>query len=132
MGKEGNQGPMTWITLTIDAPPSVNHVWRMGRGGRVYKDARYVAWQRGTGWQIKAKRLGRFPPGTKVAVTIRIGKAKRVRDIDNYGKGTLDLLAAIGIIDNDRNVTKLEMSVDKTVEPGKVAITIREMEAVAA
>jgi crossover junction endodeoxyribonuclease RusA len=119
------------ITFTIDAPPSVNKVWRHA-GKRVFRDPRYVAWQRTAGWEITAKRPGRFSPGTKVAVTVKAGKPKRARDLDNYGKGILDLMQSLGIIDNDRNVADLRLAWDSNVEPGRVVVEIKEIERAAA
>lgn len=119
------------ITFTLDAPPSVNRVWRHA-GTRVYKDTRYVAWQRTAGRQVMAKRPGRFPPGTQVAVIIRAGKAKRARDLDNYGKGILDLIQSLGIVDNDRNVSDLRLAWDTGIEPGRVQVEIRAIETDAA
>ena len=35
--------------LDLPAPPSVNKIWRVGTGGRVYLDPKYVAWKREAG-----------------------------------------------------------------------------------
>jgi Holliday junction resolvase RusA-like endonuclease len=119
------------ITFAIDLPPSVNRLWRHS-GKRVYLDPRYVAWKRVAGWQIKATRPGRFPYGTHVSVTIKAGKAKRARDIDNLGKATLDLVQAVGIIGNDRDVRDLHIAWDDAVLPGKAKVEVREIEREAA
>jgi Holliday junction resolvase RusA-like endonuclease len=119
------------MILSLDAPPSVNKIWRHC-GKHVFRDPRYIAWQRLAGWEVMAKRPGKIPPGTKVAVTIRAGKAKRARDLDNYGKGILDLVQALGIIDNDRNVADLRLAWDNNVPTGRVAVEISEIRRAAA
>jgi Holliday junction resolvase RusA-like endonuclease len=110
----------------------VNRVWRVGAGGRVYKSPAYVAWAREAGWELVRQKPDRFPPGAQVAVTLRLGKAKRARDADNCAKGILDLLQAHGIVKNDRDVVDLRITWDATIEAGRVAIEVRAIERSAA
>jgi Holliday junction resolvase RusA-like endonuclease len=119
------------ITFTVDLPPSVNKVWRHS-GKRVFRDPKYVAWQRTAGWELQAQRPDRFPANTHVAVTIRAGKAKRARDADNLGKGICDLLQAHQIVTNDRDIRDIRIVWDESIEPGRVRVEARVIEKVAA
>lgn len=116
------------LTFTVDMPPSVNKIWRIGPGSRVYKAPAYTAWARSAGWEIAAKRPGRFPAGTKVAMTVKAGKPKRARDIDNLSKALLDLMQGVGIVDNDRDVVDLHLAWDNTVPDGRVQVELRSIE----
>ena len=120
------------VTIDLPMPPSVNRVWRVGVGGRVYTDARYVAWKRTAGWELVRQKPGRFPPGAQVAVTIRAGKAKRARDIDNLSKALLDLLQAHCVVANDRDVHSIAIAWDTSVEAGRVLVEVRAIERSAA
>jgi Holliday junction resolvase RusA-like endonuclease len=119
---------MTTVTIELAVPPSVNRIWRVGAGGRVYCDPKYLAWRRTAGWEIMATRPGRFPAGTKVAVAIRAGKAKRARDLDNFTKAICDILQAHRIVANDRDVHSLAIAWDAGIEPGQVHVEVRPIE----
>jgi Holliday junction resolvase RusA-like endonuclease len=115
-------------TIDLPMPPSVNRIWRVGAGGRVYRDPEYVAWQRLAGWELAAQRPDKLPARTAVAVTIRAGRPKRARDVDNLGKALLDLLQAHRVIANDADVADLRIVWDTAIEPGRVRVDVRAIE----
>jgi crossover junction endodeoxyribonuclease RusA len=119
------------VTIALPLPPSTNKLWRRS-GKRVYLDARYVAWRRTAGWELQAQRPDRFPPGAQVAVTVKVGKAKRARDLDNLSKAICDILQAHRIVANDRDITDIRLTWDAGVEPGKVLVELRGIERSAA
>jgi Holliday junction resolvase RusA-like endonuclease len=116
------------IKINLPTPPSVNRIWRVGAGGRVYIDPKYNAWKRSAGWELAAQRPGKLPHGQQVAVTIRLGRMKRTKDADNCAKALLDLLEAQGVICNDRDVAKLVIERDDTIATGRVLIVARTIQ----
>jgi Holliday junction resolvase RusA-like endonuclease len=113
------------ITINLPTPPSVNRIWRVGAGGRVYIDPKYNAWRRFAGWELAAQRPGKLPHGQQLAVTIRLGRMKRTKDADNCAKAVLDLLEAHGVIRNDRDVAKLVIERDGAISTGRVLVEAR-------
>jgi Holliday junction resolvase RusA-like endonuclease len=111
------------IRIELPTPPSVNCIWRVGAGGRVYIDAKYAAWKRSAGWELAAQRPGKLPAGQPIAVTVRVGKSRK--DVDNLNKALLDLLQAHGVINNDKNVSDLRIVRDDTIKPGRVLVEAR-------
>ena len=116
------------VTINLLTPPSVNRIWRVGTGGRVYIDPAYNAWRRAAGWELAAQRPGKLPHGQQVAVTIRLGPMKRTKDADNCVKALLDLLEAQGVIRNDSDVAKLIIERDNTIATGRVLVEARVIE----
>jgi crossover junction endodeoxyribonuclease RusA len=109
-------------TFDLPYPPSVNSIWRSGRG-RVYRSSRYQAWRKSAGWELTLQR----PPCLTgwVSVSISAGAPdRRKRDIDNVGKATLDLLTAHQVIEDDSKVLELSGRWDDTVPPGRLWVEI--------
>ena len=101
----------------------MNRVWRVGAGGRstpIPSTRRGGARQGGELQQPGAPQ--EFPPGTEVAVTVKVGRAKRAKDIDNLNKALLDLLQALRVIGKDRDVSKLTIERDTAIEDGRVQV----------
>jgi Holliday junction resolvase RusA-like endonuclease len=90
----------------------------------MYRSRRYLQWLRDAGWALKAQRPERF--AGRVAISIAAGPPdKRRRDLDNIaGKAVLDLLAAHGVIADDRFVASLAARWDTAVAPGRIAVTV--------
>jgi Holliday junction resolvase RusA-like endonuclease len=84
---------------------------------------------RAAGWEIAAQRPDRFPPGTAIAVTIKAGKARRGRDLDNLSKAIGDLLQAHRVVANDRDIADIRITWDhNNIEPGRVRVEARAIE----
>jgi Holliday junction resolvase RusA-like endonuclease len=113
----------TSAVLTI--PPSTNALWFNAPGrGRVRTDE-YRAWLEQAGWHLKEQRVARIP-GT-VGLELLVGLQKRRCDVDNVIKPFGDLLQAIGIIQNDHDIVEVSAKWDKTVRPGFVRLTLRQV-----
>ena len=110
-------------TIALPLPPSVNSLWRTGRG-RMYRSRRYVAWLTEAGWELKAQRPKRFAGAVRIDVAI--GRPdRRKRDLDNVAtKAIQDLLTAHQIIEDDSLVTSLAARWDDTITPGTVHVTL--------
>jgi Holliday junction resolvase RusA-like endonuclease len=74
-----------------------------------------------------------MPSGIEIAVTLRIGPAKRKLDADNAAaKQVLDLLQHHEVIANDKLVDDIRTVRDVSVEPGRVLIEVTAIERSAA
>src|SRR5262245_43506082 len=110
--------------LDLPLAPSVNRLWRAGRG-RVFRSSAYDAWRKEAGWALQAQRPGRV--AGQVEIFIALGRPdNRKRDLDNAaGKAVLDLLVAHQIIADDSLVTSITSRWDRTVAPGRAYIIVK-------
>lgn len=90
--------------LIANLPPSTNHLWRHTKGGKTYRTSEYMTWLNGEGWRVKAQMPGQPRFTGPVYLTIAMRRRRANSDIDNRLKALLDLLAHVGVIDNDKHV----------------------------
>jgi crossover junction endodeoxyribonuclease RusA len=91
--------------LTLAAlPPSVNAIWRHGKGGRTYRTRDYMTWRNGEGWNISGQMIGQPRFTGPVYITLAMRRRRSNQDGDNYQKGIFDLLEELEVIDNDKNI----------------------------
>jgi crossover junction endodeoxyribonuclease RusA len=89
------------VIIEIPYPPSVNGIWRGGKGGRHYLSAKYKTWREAAGLMVNAQAKGKRIAGP-FSIEIQARRPdKRKRDIDNLIKPLLDLMANMGVIDDD-------------------------------
>ena len=88
------------IRLELPLAPSTNRLWKIGKGGRMYKSPEYVAWLDEAGWMVKAQTKYQIN-GPYVIHISAVKPDKRRRDLDNLLKSTSDLLAKSKIVDDD-------------------------------
>ena len=83
-------------------PPSVNHIWRTTKAGKVYRTADYVTWMNGEGWNLKSQLPSQPKFKGPVYIQIAMKRPRSNADIDNRLKGIGDLLQSVGAIENDK------------------------------
>lgn len=115
------------INLILPFPPSVNTYWR--RNGKTVFIAQAGKAFRRDGMAAIYQQLGKPKTLTgrlSVDVELRRGD-RRSYDLDNYGKGLLDLLMQAGVIGDDSQVDSFAVRRGK-VQPGKgvALVTITE------
>jgi len=88
------------IRLELPLAPSTNRLWKIGKGGRMYKSPEYVAWLDEAGWMVKAQTKYQIN-GPYVIHISAVKPDKRRRDLDNLLKSTSDLLVKSKIVDDD-------------------------------
>lgn len=120
--------------LRLDAlPPSVNHLYRHTKGGKVYRTSDYMTWLNGEGWNLKAQLTGQHKFSGPVYLTLAMRRPRANSDIDNRQKGIFDLLQHVGAIDNDKNIMGVNAFWTADLPPDVAAeITIVEADALAA
>lgn len=91
------------MQIDLPLPPSVNHIWRRGRG-RTYLSANYSKWIQ-VAHSLVAIHRPKVPMAGPVSVRIVAwrgkGWAERKRDLDNIAKPVLDLLVREKILAGD-------------------------------
>ena len=113
------------ICYDLPYPPSVNRYWRsLGRGRVVISKE---------GREYRSAVCDLLPAADKatgrLAVTIFATMPdKRVRDIDNITKATLDALKHAGTYDDDSQIDDLRVVRCAVEKPGGLRVTIAERE----
>ena len=96
------------VTLILPFPPSTNHMWRKGCGGRVYLSAEYKAFKETVMMLWRAFGVRTWNPRADVEIELFLYPPWRRRwDLDNRIKTTLDALFNAAIIIDDSQVVKL-------------------------
>jgi Holliday junction resolvase RusA-like endonuclease len=107
----------------IPVPGSGNRMWRKGRG-RTYKHAEHTGH-----CQQAAHRFRHVSPLVgDVAVSIAWHREKRVGDVDNRTKTTLDILTGIAYVD-DGQVADLRVRRFDDGSPARLVVTVDRLEA---
>lgn len=92
------------IRLELPFPPSVNSIWRGGRGGRHYLSPKYKAWKEAAATAAISQAQGRRVAGLFEISVELVKPDRRKRDLDNVAlKAVLDLLKEIKLTDDDSN-----------------------------
>lgn len=96
------------IRLTLPLPPSVNRLWRSGKG-RMYRSAQYSAWRNEAIWSIKLQARGASIDGPySIAVAFQ-RPDKRRRDLDNLLKALSDALVDAGVLADDCDAEEIHL-----------------------
>jgi crossover junction endodeoxyribonuclease RusA len=92
---------ITPLYFELPYPPSLNGIWRGGKGGRHYLSLKYRQWRDEAGLLAKSQAKGKRIAGPYAIQIDVVRPDKRRRDLDNLIKVSLDLLANIGVTDDD-------------------------------
>ena len=88
------------IRVELPLAPSVNRLWRVGKGGKMYKSKEYTDWLEEAGWMCREQTKDLIN-GSYLIHIAAVKPDKRKRDLDNLLKATSDLLQRMHIIEND-------------------------------
>jgi crossover junction endodeoxyribonuclease RusA len=91
------------IILTLPLPPSVNHYYRRGKGGKVYIGAEGVRFRQVVAYACIQARVKPIGGKLKVAGVFYCGDHRR-HDLDNFGKCLLDALQHGGCYGDDFDI----------------------------
>ncbi len=120
---------MSKLELWLPLPPSVNRLWRTGRG-RIYKSPKYTAWIQEAGYGLLRQELtqgviaGRKIKGTFILTVIAHRPDKRRRDLDNILKAALDFCTKMSIIEDDYLCEEFHVKWAKGISPRGCYLTI--------
>ena len=88
------------IVLSLPFAPSINRLWRVGKGKKIYKSRVYEDWI--AECQVVIFQAKAIPVLGKYKLTIEaVRPDKRRRDVDNLIKAVSDVLESTGLIEND-------------------------------
>lgn len=107
---------MPSITINLPWPPSVNRLWKRGKGKRLYRSEEYLAWiaEAGGCWmQQRSKQKIKHIDGHYFLDITLIPPDRRLRDLGNYEKVLSDFCQNSGIIKNDHLCEKLSIEWDR-------------------
>lgn len=112
-------------TLTVPFPPSANSLFKNRKGGRA-KTAAYTSWLLAASGALSRSHLPKYysvPVEISLAVTM---PDRRIRDLDNLVKPSVDLLVRHGIIEADdwRYVKCFNVYLVGIERPGSIDIHI--------
>lgn len=106
----------------IPIPPSVNNLFRNGRGRARVKTAAYRAWIEQASLLLRLQGLVRVQTPARVLLEIRSGQGFLTsRDLDNLLKPTLDLLVSLGVLPGDNASNVCEVTVRYRPGSGQAA-----------
>lgn len=110
MGAKTKTDPLLATAVIPGLPQSVNHMWRQGGKGRVYKTRAAKEWHEIAVWHLRAGRIANKVYNSSVKVDIVLYmRTKRRADIDNRAKQCLDSLSDAGIIVDDSQVCEMSI-----------------------
>lgn len=84
----------------LPMPPSTNGLWRRTRDGQVRLSDTYAAWLKEAGTLMMIAR--QRPTRGLFMASIRMQRGRSRIDLDNGIKACLDLLQAMGLVENDK------------------------------
>ena len=119
------------IVIDLPTPPSVNSIWKRGKGGHVYLDKKYEGWKQNADAALNKSRQVcglRQIPGLFTAQII-IKRTNKNRDIDNAIKVILDFAQRINLIANDKFCEKLTAEYGEC--PAGARLILTDMEGIA-
>ncbi len=110
------------IELTLPMPPSINAMYKRGRGHSFYKTEEAKDWTTECLWLLKKNRK-KCKGNVDVSLTFYF---KRESDIDNRIKPLLDLFQEAGILENDKQVYSLLVNKKNDKKNPRVDVEIEE------
>lgn len=117
------------ITITLPFPPSVNGLYA-GKARR-YKSPRYKAWIKSASIALSLQFRGSPTDRPIMAQIALCAPDKRKRDVTNYDKAILDLLAGV-VYDDDAQIKIFSSWWDDAPGKGNCAIFLHDLDSKAA
>lgn len=120
-------GDVLAMALELPEPPSANRYWKLWRGRNVVSPEA-TAYKRAVWIEALRVRHKAFPKDVPVSVTLRWGRAKKMGDLDNRIKVTLDALRGVLYAD-DKQVTEIHAYRTESTRAGYLHVTVTRLDA---
>lgn len=115
---------MTTVRLKLPYPPTVNHVYGLGRKGTLYMKPEGKAYSERVAWMVKAACRALKLSGPLAVSYIIHPPDKRKRDIANCEKVLTDAIQMSGLFDDDFQIAAMMLSRSEPELGGSVEVTI--------
>ncbi len=112
--------------FTLPEPPSANRYWRIWRG-RAVMSAEARAYKAGAADLAARGNFRPFPPGEAVSITLDWYRSRKMGDLDNRIKVTLDALKGILFAD-DKQVVAIYATRREDPGGGCMAVMVQRAE----
>lgn len=120
---------MSGVVLVLPEPPSANRYWRVWQN-RVVRSPEAEVYIGQVMVAVRTmRRVERVPAGIPVAVTIRWHRAKKMGDLDNRIKVTLDALCGL-LYDDDKQVEQIHAYRAESPRDGRLEVTVTRLDSV--
>ena len=113
---------MQTLFLTIPFPPSINTYWGFC-GHRRFLTKKAVQFKIDVSYQVRLADVN-FGDARLFVTMMLYEKDKRIRDIDNTAKPTLDALVQAGLFNDDSQVDRLLIERREKFKGGKAELII--------
>ena len=110
------------LFLTIPFPPSINTYWGFS-GHRRFLTKKAVQFKIDVSYQVRLADVN-FGDARLFVTMLLYEKDKRIRDIDNTAKPTLDALVQAGLFNDDSQVDRLLIERREKFKGGKAELII--------
>jgi crossover junction endodeoxyribonuclease RusA len=119
------------MTITLPWPPSMNRYWRSVAQlrGRVLVSEEGRRYRRIVKTHVLAARLTAFSDLDRLDVTVlAYPPDRRARDLDNLLKPLVDSIMAAGVMPDDSQIDRIEITRKPIAKPGRVEVTIETID----
>lgn len=113
------------MAMELPEPPSANRYWRSYRG-RVVVSTEARAYKAGVWSRAVLARHRPFAKDVPVSVTLHWHRAKRMGDLDNRIKVTLDALRGV-LYDDDKQVVAIHAYRVESARNGKLSVKVERV-----
>lgn len=87
-------------SFLLPMPPTANHNWKKGKGGRIYKAKQYTDWEDEAGKELLIHKPDAITGPFEIEICIN--RKRKNMDLDNRIKPILDLLEKHKIVEDDK------------------------------
>lgn len=117
--------PKPKAELVLPWPPSVNGYWRSFKGRNILSK-RARSFQEAAALKIESQGSPSVSGSVAIRVTLSPPDKGERRDLDNYGKATLDALEKNGVIESDskKHLKELHFCWGDVIKGGLCAVSI--------
>lgn len=113
------------VLWPLPEPPSANRYWRVYRG-RAVVSSEAQAYKNGVAMRASVQHLRPFAAGVPVRVVLRWYRAKRMGDLDNRIKVTLDALKGVLYVD-DKQVVEIHATRHESPRAGRLEVEVHRV-----
>ena len=98
------------LKFILTLPPSVNRLWRMGRG-KMYRSKNYEEWRTLSLWRLSCQMRGKTQITGHYRLRLEaVRPDRRKRDLGNLEKAAHDVLVAAEIVEDDSYCQVIELA----------------------